>query len=342
MIPWTLEHFLKVLLGKGTSDESRLHNILQLNLKGAPDYKTNEKLLQTDAPPLRSTYEAYGLGFLFDFVTSEHFKKLPEHPRFSQIIELYDQFERDYAKHPKLAVGTQFNASIIHSFPRLVTTILRIECWKEGELKDCPIYYFATKELAEYLTKDPSDALEIKQSALELNVFINYFAAAELDMAEWESNFELMTPINFIPSSVKGKVIYPMETFWTWLRSQSGQARWTDFADALGTTTAMLSKYRKTDAKQDLPSLPSYSQLRTFLRNRWPQKGLRVEFHKYLQIQLAYAVARIMQEHAERNMPLVTKHFCRTDQLEDFYLARIEGCKKWMQDLPLHPLFDSD
>ncbi|MGB0744717.1 MAG: hypothetical protein ACPGSB_09340 [Opitutales bacterium] len=340
MIPWTLEYFMEVLYGKGTSEESRLHNLLQLNKTGAPDFKTNQKLFDPENLPLRSTYEAYGLGFVHEFISSPYFKELPEHPRFSQIIELYDKFEKEYANHPKLATGANFNASIIHSFPRLITTILCIECWKEGEIKDCPIYYYGTKELAEYLAKDPSDALEIKQSAFELNVFINYFAAAELDMAEWESKFELMTPVNFIPSSAKGRVIYPMETFWTWLRSTSGHARWTDLADSLGTTTAMLSKYRKTDAKQNLPSLPSYSQLRTFLRNRWPQVGLRVEMQKYWQIQMAYGVARIMQEHSERNISLVTQHFCRTDRIEDFYLARIEACKKWMQGLPLHPLFE--
>lgn len=339
MIPWTDKYLMKVIFGKGTSEESRLHNTLQLNPTGAPDFKTIQKLLDPEQPPQRSTYEAYGLGFAYDFISSKHWKELPEKPRLSHILELYTKFEEEYATHPQLAPGMQFNASIIHAFPYLITTALRVECCLQED-ENFPIYYYATDQLLESL-KNPSDeTAAIKHSVFEISAFINYFAAAELDLAEWDSKFEMMTPISFIPSSSKGKIIYPMETFWTWFRSESGHARWTEFADALGTTPAMLSKYRKTDPDKGLPSLPSYSQLRGFLRHRWPQRGLYVEMHRHLRIQFAYALARIMQAHAENCVETITKHFCRVDQLEYFYLTRIEECRKWMQDLPLHPLFE--
>lgn len=339
MIPWTLDHFMKVLCGMGTSDESRLHNTLQLNPAGAPDFKTTQRLLDPEQQPLRSTYEAYGLGFVYDFILSKHWQELPEQPRLSHIIETFGKFEEEYATHPKLALGTQFNASIIHSFPRLITTILRVECWIHGEIKEPPLYYYGTEQLLEHLKTNSETSNATKDSALELNIFINYFAAVELDMAEWDSKFKLMTPISFVPSSSKGKVIYPIETFWTWFRTVSGHSQWTEFADALGTTPAMLSKYRKTNADKNLPSIPTYSQIRCFMRNRWPQKGLRVETETYLRIQMAYGVARIMQEHSERCMETATQYLCRVENLESFYLTRIETCKKWMQDLPLHPLF---
>jgi hypothetical protein len=340
LIPWTDKYLMKVLFGKGTSEDSRLHNTLQLNPTGAPDFKTTQRLLDPEQPPLRSTYEAYDLGFVYDFISSKHWKELPEKPRLSHIIELFEKFEEEYATHPQLALGSQINASIIHSFSHLITTALLVERWLQNEIKDCPLNYYTTKELYESRTNNSEDA-KVKYSVFETNAFINYFAAAELDLAEWDSKFEIMTPVSFIPSSSKGKIIYPMETFWTWFRSESGHARWTDFADALGTTPAMLSKYRKTDPNKGLPSLPSYSQLRGFLRHRWPQRGLYVEMHQYLRIQFAYALARIMQAHAENCVGTITTHFCRVDQLGHFYLTRIEECRKWMQDFPLHPLFEN-
>lgn len=74
MIPWTLEHFMRVLFGKGTSAESRLPKTLQLNPKRAPDFKTNQKLFLADYLPLDSTYDAYGLGFVHEFIFSQHFE----------------------------------------------------------------------------------------------------------------------------------------------------------------------------------------------------------------------------------------------------------------------------
>lgn len=339
MIPWTLEDFMKVLIGMGTSEESRLDGLLRLHPTGSPSFKTNQRLFDADDLPRRSTYESRGLGFVHEFMSSERFQQLPESLRYSDLIELTQQQAADYSNHHELAAGTHIYRDLLFAFPRLLSSIICIEAIALGESKRQPIPDFPAKKSAEeFRLEFDQFAAEKKQSVFELHSFVLYMAAVELDIAALEGS-RLMPPACFVTSYYKKSIRYPMETFWEWLKSKAGYARWTDFADAMETTPALLSKYRKA---RSLDTSPSYKQLREFCHHLWPQVGLGRRSQRVLEVTLAYGMARVMQEHAHRCVPVVIDHYCDEAEIDNFYLKRINECKKWVQEIPLHPCFKAE
>lgn len=255
MIPWTLEHFMKVLIGMDTSEESRLHNLLEANPGGSPSFKTIQKLFDTDKPPLVSTYEAYNLGLLHEFVTSESVQGLSETLSYEELIEWAFQVASDYEDHDRLKSFSSLNLSLLNSFPRFLSSVIAVENWLSEKPKQPPFPEFPTK-LSGLEFRQEFDQFDDSKKALvaELHMFIFYMAALELDMRDLGDQSRLLPPSCFIPSYFRGAIRHPMETFWEWLRSQSGISRWNEFADAMGTTTAMLGKYRKAKSLKGPPS----------------------------------------------------------------------------------------
>ena len=339
MIPWTLDHLIRVLVGMGTSDESRLDNLLQLNPEGAPSFETNQKLLNGSSFPRRSTYEKKGLGFVHEFLSDDLFKKLPENLRFRDIISLSLSLAAKYETHSRLSVGANFLPDLAFSFPRLLSSIMRIESMVHGEETQQAYPNIPTKlPAAEFLKV--FEGFDAKKKALvgELHAFLVYFAAAELDFAESENQVRIALPSSFIPSYYAGSLRYPMETFWEWLKLDAGYTEWTEFADAIGTTTAMLSKYRKATS---LDPSASHNQLQTFCRNLWPHRGLSRRSQKLMEIRFSYGIVRILQEHAHRCVPLILEYYCDAPEIERFYLTQIAECKKWVQDMHPAPMLRS-
>ena len=70
--------------------------------------------------------------------------------------------------------------------------------------------------------------------------------------------------------------------------------------------------------------------------------NLRWILQRVLEVTLAYGMARVMQEHAHRCVPVVIDHYCDEAEIDNFYLKRINECKKWVQEIPLHPCFKAE
>lgn len=330
---------MKVLLGMGSSEESRLDNLLKRNAQGSPSFKTNQRLLYPNDLPNLSTYESRGLGWVYEFMSDERFRKLPDSLRFSDTIELAFNLADDYKYHEKLSYGAEFFSGLLVAFPRLISAVIFLESVASGEEKIPRHWNFTPKASVDAFRLGIKQFTpEKKRLVAELHFFVLYMAAAELDITEFEGTC-LMPPACFVPSYYRKSIRYPMENFWEWFRSKAGSARWTGFADSMGTTTALLSKYRK--AKGLTPS-PSYIQLRKFCQSLWPQIGLGRRFQRVLEVTLAYGLARIMQEHAYRCVPLVIEHYCAETDIDNFYLQQIKECKKWVQEIPLHPYFEAE
>lgn len=336
MIPWTLDHFMKVLIGMGTSEESRLQSLLQANPGGSPSFKTIQKLFNVEKPPLRSTYAAYGLEFLHEMVTSESFRDLPETLSYEHLIKHYFEVAREYDGHEKLHEYTRLSSGLLSGFPRFLSSIVAVEVWLSNRTKP-PFPEFATKLSGPDFRREFDQFDNVKNALVaELHFFIFYMAALEMDITDLGKESCILPPSCFVPSHFRGSLRYPMETFWEWFRGKSGISKWNEFADNMGTTTALLSKYRK--AKSLDPS-PSYKQLRGFCMELWPLQGLSRRVQKILEVTFVYAMARIMQEHSHRCLDLATEYFTEESDIEGFYLRHIQECKKWVQEIPLHPCF---
>ena len=314
MIPWTLEHFMKVLCGMGTSEESRLYNLLRGASTNSPDFATIQKFFSSGEKVLRrNTFEkcvaqesGKDFGILHDMMTSDAWKEGFKNwdGRYSSSFKLLVRSIQNPEAFNSPKEGVDFMSALLGGFTHLISTILYVESFVYGEIKGQPMRDFPTKlPHQEFWDQLKLWTNEKKAQAFELHAFILYFASIEIDISEWEPEFEIVLPSYFVPSWEGGKVIYPMNTFWRWLRNECDCSTWVNFADQLGTTVAMLSKHRDTAT---MKHTPSWSKLRGMLKRIDPTRDLLSPFS--MRVQFAYSIARIMQEHAHRCVGLATEY----------------------------------
>ncbi len=352
MRPWTLDRFMKVLFGVKTTDVSRLHGLMSSSMKSVPDRDTLKKLLDGARLPNRSTFEnCVGLetgtsaAFLYDFCSSSAFSEGTGkwEDRFDSVFEVLLEIIRAPEKFQLPSDGSKFLEFIVCAFPHFFSSVLHVEAWVHGELQGQFVRDFPTiLPHDEFRVRVNGFSKSNKVRIVELHIYMLHFSSLELDICDWETCFKRVVPSEFVPSwdpslnGGKGGVVYPMESFWRWLRGELGCRNWNALAKRLCINPAQLNQYKGTTS---LDRVPSWSKLRSMLRRVDPHFDFFSEFG--LRVHLAYGLARLLQEHASRCLDVVTTHFARKQDIERFYLERIESLKSAeCRRIPLHSAYE--
>tara|TARA_B110001469_G_scaffold100989_1_gene98525 strand:+ start:4469 stop:5521 length:1053 start_codon:yes stop_codon:yes gene_type:complete len=345
MFPWKLDHFMKVLCGMGTSDVSRLQGFIQGGADSAPDFETLQALFDPNKQTRRSTFEKYtakesgkDLGLIHDFLTNESFIDAfaDWDGRYRSAFEVNVNIIKKPQEFNCPPEGDQFMSALLGGFSHLISNILHLESVVYGEVKEQPIRDFPTKlpvqEFRDQLRQWPN---EEKAKVFELHAFMLYMASIELDFGEWEAEFDLMSPSYFVPGWEKGRIVYPMKTFWTWLRNDRECSTWKQLAEKLKTPEQSVKNHANT---KSLKKTPSWSEFWRMMNNAQVEDDRTSSF--IFKTSIAYGIARIMQEHTHRCVDYVTEYFCEPSEIANYYLARIKDMKQnECRSIPLHPSF---
>jgi len=348
MFPWDLDHFMKVLCGMGTSDASRQQGIILGSVGDAPDIETLQGLFDSNKQPRRTTFEKYvvtetgnDLGILYDFIASDSFRNA-----FSDCDERYSsvfEIQLKMIQKPNIfnlpAVGAEFMSAMLASFAHLISTILHLEGLVYGEVEEQRIRDFPTiLPHQEFLIQHKHFSDEKKATTFELHAFILYMASIELDFEEWDAEFELMSPSYFVPSCENGRIVYPMKTFWTWLRNDRGCRTWKQLAEKLQTSEQSVKNHANT---KSLKKTPSWNEFWRMMNNAQVVDDRTTSF--MVKISIAYGIARMMQEHTHRCLDHVTEHFCEPCEIGNYYLERIQDMRQnECRRIPLHSSFTTN
>jgi hypothetical protein len=357
MFPWSIEHFHHTLFGADP------HTILRRIIKGAndgqaPDKGTTRKLLNTNQKVRRSTLEPFNAGIICDIRTDKawtsSFEQMEATYRGS--FECYFAILDQWFKQSKFEDSSIFLDTIFQSLRRLISTIIHLEDWAQTP-KDVPfgIRELKPKESIESLRqKIATWTNEEKILLFELQAFVLYLAAFELDVEEWqESKFEIIRISKLLPDydstytkdGKTGRAIYPMEQFWRWFMEIKCKC-----ASIPELTEKLISSEQKADGKYHYETIKNafYTDSMEHVIGWGKLRAMLAQFENdsepvttfKAEVLFAYGMTRMLQEHCVRCRPLVEEHFCEKDQIETFYQSTIETYKKnECRGIPLHPWF---
>ena len=357
MFPWPVEHFSKILFGADA------HTIIRRIIKGAndgqaPDKGTTRKLLNTNKTVRRSTLEPFNAGIIYDIQTDEAWVS-----SFEQMEATYrGSFECNFAilenwfKQSKFEDSSLFLDTIFRALRRLISTIIYLEDWAQAP-KDVPIGIreLKPKESVESLRqKIATWTNEEKVLLFELQAFMLYIAAFELDVEEWqESKFETIQISKLLPdydptytkAGKTGRAIYPMEQFWKWfMEIKCNCASIPELTEKLisseqsGDGTYHYETIKNAFYTNSMKHVISWGKLRSMLAQYENDIDSVTPFKA--EVLFAYGIARMLQEHCVRCRQLVEEHFCDKEQIEGFYRSAIDTYKKnECRGIPLHPWF---
>ncbi|MDG1301469.1 MAG: hypothetical protein P8R37_07755 [Opitutae bacterium] len=252
------------------------------------------------------------------------------------MFELYVEIIKNPSKFNGTSEGTTFYKFQLEAFPQLWSSVLHCEGVIHSEIKDHNIRSLPAKkpyhQVRDQVLKWPN---EKKTKVFELHAFMLYMASIEIDLGDWDAVFTLMPPSAFVPSPAKGRVAYPMNAFWKWLRHECGCTTWKQLAEKIQTSEQSVKKHANT---KSLKGTPSWSEFWRMMNNAQTINDRSSPF--IFKTSLAYGIARIMQEHAHRCVDIVIEHFCEPCEIGNYYLACIKDMKQnECRRIPLHPSF---
>mgnify|MGYP000173620580 CR=1 FL=1 len=352
MFPWKIEDIGRIVVGRP------LLPIFQEMFLAKKGHKPSRQLLEklhTGTTDFRAaTIQRYDLGIVNEVRASEPMQR-DEYTRtpYRNFLELGEELYEIFAGHPEVNEAMFGGRLLYQCFPQTIGAIIWAEDWwaslqeRGGRIKinepDGPTSSFPVSVLDNMPeSRDEAERCAGIGMLLEHHLFMLYFAAFEEDIAKQTAVFAVPRPSLFFPTEEQnGSPRYPMWRFWRWFAGKAGCETWVELA-------------KKADFnKRDSPDGAEGEQLVRNWANAKPLPGewsagnckmiswkrLRQALAKVegvsdplspfqLEIQWGYGIARILQEHAARCLPVIQEFITQEFTLKSFYQYRIAACKK--------------
>lgn len=351
MFPWNIEDLGRIVVGRPLLPI--FQEIVQKESGLNIGRSILEKLRAAETNFYPKTIKRFNLDYPIDVIRSTPFQGIRESPRsYGQFFDVASQLMQQFAEDPRAKPTNLLHQSIREIFPQTIASILWVEDWwitlceeqrsvkindPDGPFTSLPVEVFQNIPAS----RSESERRSATGMLIEQHAFMLYLAAYEEDVANMRGTVMAPRAGAFVPTEQEGSIRYPMWRFWRWFADKADCETWGELAKK--------ADFNKTDspdgaegeqvvrnwanAKPPLGDwsaanckMISWKRLRQVLAKLEGQLDPCSAFK--LEIQWGYGLARILQEHAARCLPVIEEFVSPELPLKSFYQDRIEACKQ--------------